>query len=88
MSTADELRSRVHRQLPLWNDMTEDWPKLASWDFHRDDGQPVDTLADLELATGVPAEVLAEEILTLSYGSAAPPSLIEEARRRVGQELD
>lgn len=92
MASADELRRRVHGGPPdpgivpfQWDDQSEDWPKATSWDFHRDDGTPVDTLADLENITGRPAEDLAIDLLRLPFGSAAPAKLLAEARnRRVG----
>lgn len=66
-----------------WNDETEDWTK-TSWDFHYEDGSPVDNLDDLSLVTGRDATDLARDLLRLPFGKAAPPALIEEAHAHLG----
>lgn len=64
-----------------WDDASEDQFK-ASWDFHRADGSPVDTLEDLEALTNRDAGDLARDLLRLPFGKAAPRKLIEEALAR------
>ena len=84
----DALRSRVRtpsggRIEYVPNDDTEDWIKM-SWDFHRVDGTPIDTLEELEQILGSSADSsVAEDLLRLPFGKAAPAKLIEEARARV-----
>lgn len=89
---AEALRRRVHSDdLVVGNidyvptDESEDWTKAGSWDFHRGDGTPIDTLEELEAVLGHSADSsVAEDLLRLPFGKAAPAKLIEEARRRVG----
>lgn len=66
-----------------WDDETEDQFK-RTWDFYREDGSPVDTLAELEMVTGRPARDLAMDLIRLPFGKAAPVSLIDEALGLLG----
>lgn len=66
------------------SDESEDWIRAGSWDFLRADGTPIDTLEELERVLGSSAESsVAEDLLRLPFGKAAPAKLIEEARARV-----
>ena len=63
---------------PGWNDESEDQSK-TSWDFWLADDVPVSTLADLSMVTGRAIPDLAQDLIRLPFGKAAPPELIEEA---------
>lgn len=64
-----------------WNDTSEDWTK-STWDFHNEDGSPIDNLSDLSADTGRDSDALARDLLRLPFGKAAPRKLIEEALNR------
>lgn len=86
----DAIRARVRvpdggRMEYTPTDESEDWIRGRSWDFHRADGTPIDTLEELERILGSSADSsVAEDLLRLPFGKAAPTKLIEEARARVG----
>jgi len=63
--------------VPSRQDLDEDWPKMTTFDFWREDGTQIDTLKDY--AGGRDLLHAAAEIINYSFPSAVPARLSREA---------
>jgi hypothetical protein len=63
----------------------EDWVKTMAWDVRNDDGSPVSDLKSLARTLGMSEGEAADELLNSAAASAAPKSLVDEARKAIAE---